>query len=303
MAQHGIPYRLTGPDGTVVVFNDPTDPDFIGYLDADNGITGLLDSPDVREGYFDKPEAHGGVQTRNLYSRRVGTLQGVILPEPNWLTYNQRESSLKRASRGLEGSAPSILTWTPDGRDTMMMRLYRQGKIAISGRRPKNFVVPLSSPDAFLVSAALNSQGVSLEEESGDAGFSSPIKSPLGTVYKATAHVAIINAGDAEAWPEFIIKGPIINPLVVNDTTGLKWQLTCNLGAGESLYINSFNRTVLLKSTEETTALVNRYSYFAANFSTNTWWPLEPGANDVRVLPTPFVSGAAATVLWRDSWE
>lgn len=307
MAQLGIPYTLIGPDGTRVVFNDPLDSDFVGYLDSENGVTGLLDTADVREGYFDKPEAHGGVQTRNWFSQRVGTLQGFILPDPNWTVYNQRESKLKAASRGMEGGSPSVLLWTPDGRDGMSMRLYRQGKVSITGRRPKKFLVAMSSPDAFMHSAAIHQRDLIVVEESGDAGFTSPITSPLGVSYKAIPHTLTVNEGDAPTYPEFVLQGPLTNPVLFNDTiedpNKNKFALSCTLGVGETLYVNTALRTVLLKATSEGKDLFNRYSYYAQNFATNTWWALLPGSNDVRIAPTPLPSGASATILWQDAWE
>lgn len=301
--QLGIPYKLTGPDGTQVVFNSPEDPNFVGYLDQENGITGLLDSADVREGYFDIPEWDGGVQTNNFFSRRVGTIQGLIIPEPNMLTYNQRESALKRASRGMRGLGPSVLTWQPDGRSEMMMYLYRQGKITITGRRPKQFVVPMSSPYAFLMSAAIHSQLVRGEAVTGDPGFSSPIGSPLEVAYNAVGSTGIVNEGDAPSWPEIVLTGPWTNPTIENGTTGRRYTLTCSIAAGESLYINHQNRSVLLKGSESSPSVVNRYSYYARNFSINEWWPLEPGNNNVRVFPGPYSSPTTVTVLWRDAWE
>jgi hypothetical protein len=217
---------------------------------------------------LDKPEAHGGVQTRNWFSQRIGTIQGFIIPEPNFTVYNQRESNLKRASRGMEGGKPSMLYWQPDGRDEMCMELYRQGKITPS------------------------------------AGFSSPITSPLEVSYTASPHVLLTNAGDAETWPEIVLTGPMTNPTIVNSTLeeNNEFTISCALAEGETLYINTELGTVLLKTSAGSKELYNRYSFYSQNFAINHWWPLAPGPNEIRIVPPPS-GGATASVKWQDAWE
>ena len=54
--QIGIPYKLTGPDGTLAVFNDPAlPPELVGYITR---ITGL-ESPPIRFSTEDVPEGDG----------------------------------------------------------------------------------------------------------------------------------------------------------------------------------------------------------------------------------------------------
>lgn len=244
MPQLGTPYTLVGPDGTRAVFNSPTDPDFVGYLDSDNGVTGLLDTADVRESYMDHVEAHGGSQANNFFSRKTGTLQGVIV-WPDTTSLNFLESQLKRASRGMGASAPAILSWTPDGSITRQMRVWRQGKVTITGRRLKNFIVPLASPDAFAYSQQIFSQVIAGGSSGGEVGFSSPISSPLTSVFGATSQSTCANGGDAETWPSFRIDGPVTNPRILNNTTGLSFTLGTNLDKFSFLLVDSKFRTVL----------------------------------------------------------
>lgn len=42
-----IKYTFVGPSGARAVLNDPTDPDFVGYLDGEEAISGI-DSPEIR---------------------------------------------------------------------------------------------------------------------------------------------------------------------------------------------------------------------------------------------------------------
>jgi hypothetical protein len=298
MAQAGIPYILTGPDGARAVFNDTSDPDFVGYLDPENGVTGLLDSADVRESFSNLTEEDGSIQGDSFLSRKTGTLQGILYPDVPANT-TVRESKLKRASRGLRAGFPSVLTWTPDGSPQRRIDCYRQGRVAILGRRPKTFVVPLSTPMVYQASAALNQLVLTATAggSQGEVGFTNPITNPIIDTYNQGSQLFITNQGDAPTWPKFSLVGPVTNPTLRNNTTGLQWTLTATLSSTDILVVDSAPpRTVIFNG-------VNKYSAYAANFSINSWWALVSGANDVRLLASSFSTGAAATVTWRDAWE
>lgn len=295
MSENGAIYTVVGPDSSRAVFNDPTDPDFVGYLDSENGVTGLLDTADVRESYDDYVEGDGGVAGPSYLSRRTGTLQGIISPNAGIADVNVKEQKLKRASRALRGDG--ALYWTPTGRPALRLLVRRQGRLVIDGRLPKKFLLPLASTDAYVQAASESNLPITPGGGAGDAGFSSPISDPFGTVYNVAGQLLVTNAGTADAWPRFRIDGPITNPTVRNGTTGKQWTLTYNLAAGDFLIVDAKARTVLLSGTG------NRYSAYAANFAGNVWWPLVPGANDVRLLAAAYSAGAQLTTYWRDTYE
>jgi len=70
----GIKYELTGPDGTVAVFNDASDSKNVGTLTA---LTGL-DSPEIRENAQDLVESDGGVHGAFYFGRRPVTMTGLV---------------------------------------------------------------------------------------------------------------------------------------------------------------------------------------------------------------------------------
>lgn len=298
--QVGIPYILTGPDGTRAVFNDPTDSDFVGYLNPDTGITGLLDSAGVRESVSNLVEADGSVQGNNYLSRKTGTIQGILMPDSPTNT-NVRESKLKRATRGLRAASPATLTFTPDGSVTRQIQIYRQGSLALSGRRPKTFVIPCSTPDVYQYAATESSFVIVPSAISGELGFGSPFSSPITNSYHSTGSNVVSNIGDAETWPRIRIDGPVVNPVVTSTYNSLVQQigLTYTLNAGEFMLINTKpgSRSVLFNGT------LNRYSSYAANFATNSWWSLQPGSNQVQLFAQSYSAGAQVTVYWRHAWE
>lgn len=293
-----IAYELTGPDGTRIVLGngDPakTDPDWIGFLDPENGITGLLDGADVTENVDDVVQGDGGVQGPNWRTRRSGTIQGVIDPNAAITTMETYIQKLKRASAALRGDA--LMKWTPthDGM-TRQLRLRRQAKPAFGGRRPKTFQLAMTSPDALILSAVEQNAILIPGAAAGEIGYPDPIVDPITSELSVTGQQFVQNLGDQATWPRFRIDGPITNPQILNNTTGLRVELAYTLLAGEWLDIYPERGQILLGGTAD------RYGAF--QFATSTWWQLVPGLNDIRLLAASYAAGAQAIIEWRHAWD
>jgi hypothetical protein len=294
-----IPYALTGPDGTRVVFGNSdtakADPDWIGYLDAENGITGLLDGADIRSQPIDVVAGDGQDLGPSFLGARPGTIQLVI--DPNAASVASMEAAIaraKRASRALR--ADSLLVWTPsiDGIQRML-RLRRTGRPSVAGRRPKTVQLAMASPDPYVLAAVESNLALTPGQQAGELGMTDPLTDPLSSPLNVTAQQFVTNAGDAETWPRFRITGPITNPELINQTTGERIRLVYTLAAGEYLDIYPERGQVLLGGTAD--------RYGAYDFDDSTWWQLEPGPNDVRLLAASYGPGANVVVYWRHAWE
>lgn len=286
----GITYELTGPDGTRAVFQNSGDTDFVGYISE---ITGL-DSADVREQSEDKPGADGAVHGDFFAGRRPVTVEGTISVGADSPTIrNSRIDRLLRATLALRSDA--VLKWQETGGVARQISLRRQQPTRISGLRPKKFLVAMVAENPRIVSQAENSLAI-LAGALGTAGADFPLDFDLdfNEVAGSAGTLSITNAGSGDAIPTFEIAGPIVNPRVLNNTTGKEQRFIITLAAGETLVVNGDDRSVILNGA------TNRYA--AYDFSTSEWWTLQPGANDVRLLSTSYSAPAALTVRWRDSW-
>lgn len=310
MAQMGIPYALTGPDGTRVVFNDRSDPDFVGFLDGENGVTGL-DGAEVRESAEELVEGDGGVHGDFYLGRRPITLQGILDPEPDPTAVNGRESRLKRAARALRSD--SILRWQQSGRVETQLALRLQSRISITARRPKQFQIGMVSAEWRIVGSALQSANINLSGGGGGGSgltfpmFVIPAPPPGGSIgfqfdfdfgndpLGGIAQAYVENQGDAPAGPSFRIDGPVVNPQILNVTTGERIALDYSLGAGDYLLVDAATRTIKLNGT------ASRYAAF--NYVQSRWWELQPGLNDLRILAASYSAPAAVTVYWRHSFN
>ncbi len=98
-------YKLVGPDGTVAVFNDITDPNYVGMI---TDVTGL-DSADVRESATDLTEVDGGVHGNFYYGRRPIVLSGLVYGQGTVKQRMAKLDLLSRASNAMRGD--STLSW------------------------------------------------------------------------------------------------------------------------------------------------------------------------------------------------
>jgi hypothetical protein len=141
----GAKYTLVGPDGTTVVFNDSSDPNFIGVLSPESSG---LDSADIREDATDAVEEDGGHHGDFFEGRRPVVLQGTIIAS-SATQRNERVGKLKRASRALRRDA--TLTWEPAGgpEGGVELKLRRQQPLRVTKGYVKDFQLGMVAADIF----------------------------------------------------------------------------------------------------------------------------------------------------------
>lgn len=294
-----VPYEIIAPDGSRAVVGNSTvamsDTDWIGPLDPDSNIQGLLDRAGVRESASDLVEADGASHGPFWLSRRAGTIQGILLPsEMSMALVAAAESKLKRASRALR--ADGVLRWTPPNDSSPRQLRFRvQDGPRVTGRRPKAFQLTLVSTDPYALSSSESSAAITPGAAAGETGIVNPITDPISTSLNVTAQQFVVNQGDAPSWPRFRLDGPLGNPQILNNTTGQTVALGYTLNTGEWLDIYPDRGRILLNGTAD------RYS--ALDFTNTEWWQVQPGSNDVRLLASSFSSPAQLTVFWHHAYE
>lgn len=167
--EYGVKFTLEGPDGTKAVFNDSTDPNYVGILSPESSG---LDSADVRESAADAVEADGGIHGNFFYGRRPVVLQGTIIAS-SATQRNERASRLKQASNAMRADA--TLKWTPTGSEEMELKLRRQQPLRITKGFVKEFQLSMVSASALIKSVKNNTTklaitGGTLNRQFVDAG-------------------------------------------------------------------------------------------------------------------------------------
>lgn len=286
--QYSAIYILTGPDNTRAVFNDQTDPDFVGVLTE---ITGL-DSPDVRENADDLVQMDGGIHGDFFYGRRPVVLSGIVLNPLSADERNVRMTKLMQASNAMRDDA--ILSWTLENNNQQFLSVRRQQPLRITGNWQKEFQCSLVAADPRIYSTTLNQVTTAASAVSSNVGRQ--YDKEYDTDYGGTAvagGLVISNDGNGMTYPILTVSGPGTNPQILNATTGESINVIYTLGSGEYLTIDTLNRTVLLNDASS--------RYGSVDFVTTEWWGLVPGLNDIRQGWTSQ-SGASLTVQWRNAW-
>lgn len=291
--EHGLTYTILGPDGTRAVINDSSDPDFVGFIDADNGGVTGLERAGVRENADVLPEADGGVHGAFLYDR-LGFALNLLIPDGvGGLSWRARQAKLKRATDAMREDA--LLQWTPTEAIPVEVSFRQQQPLRITDKRPKRALLVGVCEDPVVVSQDENvltllAAGVLV------GGMASPLKSPLASGQAPAGQLIVTNDGAADAWPVLRLDGPMTNPVITFLESGANIPLTYNLAAGDFLEIdtNPRRRSILLNGA------VNRYS--ALRFDESLWAPLLPGDNTVRLGLDAYAAPASLEVTWRDTW-
>ena len=241
----GVTYTLTHPDGTIAVFNSPTDPNFVGYL---TDIAGL-DSPEVRESGDVYVERDGGINGNNYYGRRPVVFEGLI-PQSSETLRQQRIEKIQRVTNAMR--ADVTLTWT-EPHDGIQRRLLlrRQTPVRITGGVDKRFQVGLVSASHLIDSTAL----------------------VAGSDAVAPLSLVVTNSGNAEAMPTLKIYGATTSPVTVTRGALTIFKLGYAIPAGRHAIANFSARTVV------DDLGVNLYRY--VDFAATTWAGLLPGAQTV----------------------
>ena len=298
MAQVSTAYVITSPSGVRVVVGNSAaaraDPDWVGYLNPDDGVTGLDDNADVRESADLLVEADGGVHGAFYYGRRPFSLNGWLDANAEQDTVYEYEDKLLAAIDAMREDGTVI--WQKGARPETGVWFRLGAPARITGRWPKRFTLPLVSADDRIVGTAVNTETIVPGGVSGIVGYTDPYSDPYGETLDVSGQVTVTNAGRRGSRPWFTIEGPITNPQLLNNTTGETIAITYTLAAGEILTVDTHpaRRSVLLGGTSSRWGSVDN-----ANTS---WWELLPGANDVRLLSLSFSAGAELTVNWRDTW-
>lgn len=285
----GRPYAIVGPDGTRASFNDRDDADFVGFLNGEDGITGL-ERAGVRESADDLPDADGGVHGAFRYSRLTFTLKGLVSHEPlgalaGWTEAQVRAERISRLMRATDAMrADSLLLWTPSSAPPVRVAFRQQQPTRITGRRPKAFLIAGVSETAAIEAQDTDTLLIPIAETDQQ----------LGT-YGGTA--TAVNNGAAEAWPVITIPAGLVNPIITNHRYGRSLVLFSVLGlaAGTETFVidtDPRRRTITVNG-------VPKYS--ALYWPGSNWFPLGPGDN---VLEVTAEAGNVlnVTVEWRQAW-
>lgn len=247
-----------------------------------------------------RPSDHGAIDTSRFYDGAVFSLEGYV-----------RGDTVREAHEALDvlrgvlalGAAPVLLRWQREGYEFLERNLVRPAgplDAPLSGsRRLIRWSVELVSEEAAALSDTLNVASYDLTAPDS-VGVEFPLEFPLEFVSSGpdtVPRLLVNNAGNFPTSPQFVISGPIDDPVIRNETTGEEIATVgVSLDTAELAYVNTFDRTLRLGS--ETSAV--RADLVDA--SGTDWFRLVPGVNDIRLSGDNDNPGTTLlSASWRDA--
>ena len=259
------------------------------------GVTGL--SPDTRRSVKPRPHVHGLRTGRGL--------KGGMYPVLNGRFIHTSPAAQETMRRQLVGAAYSLLEsygtlrWQPSdaGGEWRYVEVQLDEKADVQGELYKKFIIPLIAEKPYIF-GDLQEADSSFLSPSGGGGLTFPLTFPLTFASSGAPNggVVVHNGGEVETYPIVRVHGPITNPIVRNDTTGLKITLSgVTVSAGQYADYDMWEETI----TRSDGADLQGYIVT----STSEFFQLVSGDNVVVITGSATsVSSTHATVYWRNSY-
>lgn len=251
-----------------------------------------LESPSIRLSAYDNPGDHGQTVSNALYGARVVSLQGRIRGD-DVATY--------RANRQAFIQAVSLQN---DANGFPITRLLKvtMGDGA-TWRLPvitSKFQNPEQYPTRSVWQLELTATQWQLESENDFAsmvglpqpgGSTFPWTFPLSFGGGGGGSVYMTNQGTVTAYPTITLTGPVISPVITNATTGQTIQLSLTLLTGDTLVIDTRERTITQGGS------TNKIGSLATG---STFWGLAPGENLITYSANQYDT-STATIYFRSA--
>jgi hypothetical protein len=248
------------------------------------------DSPDVRLDLQARPNEHGSFDQESWYAERKPTIEGTIVA-PSFAAQRQAEQALASLTSAL---AP-VLLQVDEPPYSRQVAAKRAGRLQMTQvGLVTQYVLPLVAPDPRRYDTTESSLTTPLPSNT-TSGFGAPFGAPFGAgAAGAGGDVAVTNVGDIASWPVLTLTGPMLNPVVRNNTTGDELRFAIDLTAGNFLTVDTAERTVLLNGT------ANRRTTLIAG---SRWPSVEPGSNTFQLRASTYDPAASLGIRYRSAWS
>lgn len=256
------------------------------------GISGL-GSPAPRPERVLKSRAHGEVDLTALYGGRVIGLLGYCYG-PDMATAHSNFDILKNS---VKLGSTHLLKFRRIGQavdEQVSVRVASAVESPFAGASMQiKWSVELFAADPRIYSSTLN-QGDYDPTTAGTAGVELPLVFPLDFLGSGLSNLIVSNGGNFPTEPTFTISGPIVNPIIDNDTSGESlFTSGLTMIAGDSAVVDMAAKTFLLNG-----AL--RMDYVLAG--TSKWFSLQPGETSLRLRGSGTSGGQTnLLVTFRDA--
>lgn len=262
-------------------------------------LAGWDELPDSRQESPVRPQAHGRFDTPVWADERVVTLQGQIVSQ-------DRDALLAELS--------GVMGWPSGGGAAETLTVTRAGRTLTASARLRAFRTPTdlnwsvgqvpfaiewrcADPLRYGTAATLETGfpvlagGLEFDlftDGTTDTGFLE-----FGSA-SSNGRVVTSNAGNADAWPQFTITGPVPAFQIVAVESGRRLVFSRPVNAGDSLVIDTATGVVLLNGGDVD---------YSGYLTTAEWAPVPAGGSQTfAFLPVSGTGDGTMAVTWRPAF-
>lgn len=273
----------------------PSDGGFYTFPNANVFLQQMkgLGNPDVKLGFHEYANAHGGILQTQKYKSRTHTIGGMVKANDT-ATFAQVRRELGRALSFL-GTTKTVQATTDDGTQ-VQFDVVGSSELAIDLEagyvNAAPWSITLLLPDPIIYSQSLNTATGGVVTLEG-AGFALPFSFPLALTGSVVGTFNALNSGNARVYPtQIMITGPGTNFTISNKTTGKDLLYNGTLIAGDSVVIDPKRRTAMKNGSTNVDGLV-------------TWtdWDLYYGNNTIALaVGSGDTTSTGLSLSWRSGY-
>lgn len=247
----------------------------------------------VRKAKRPRTGRHGSVDRSKLRDDAVITITGSVTGEDAdraWLEYD----AITRAFVGAVDTY-RLMKWS-NGTERLLQMAVKldemQAPVEV-GPDLVRYQVTVSGADPNGYSQALQTVSGEPLATSGGGGFVFRFTFPFHFNPSSGGNLSVTNSGTAPTPPTFLLHGYLRNPIIRLGDRQLTFE--GEIAAGDTLYVNAADRTVLLDGTADRGNLLK--------FEETRWFDLPVGTSTVTLLAEDFGVGSGLDVQYRHAYE
>lgn len=257
-----------------------------------------LGSPKSRANRSDKAQRHGQLDYTKFYGPRVIPVEGVAIGATPSLAWDAFDAL--KAAFALQDASPShVFKFQRAGKAYLeQCTVTVDSELTPMIDRPVTVIpwgVTLVAADPRMYSSVLASASYDPTAILAGGGMVMPLTVIGGIVFSSTTitQLTLLNNGNFSTPVRLTITGPVVNPIVDNNTTGFSIYLSTTLGQTDTVIVDTADRSVLLNGASRPDLI---------DVQNTIWSDLTKGTNILAMRGSGMVSTQTSlTATFRDA--
>lgn len=245
-----------------------------------------------------------GTATASLFIPQTGTIViGILITRPASLSEFDYYGLLDRVARAFyhrrnEQPKPGqLIIQRPDGTSRQIAVYTTSGTNTpeVGINNASSFSMTLQTLDPYWQDLASQSLTYQMNVAPGILPIL-PIQLAGASVIGSTT---IVNGGNAQAWPTWLITGPG-TPTIQNLTSGRQWSLNTPIPAGNVVQVATKpGQQVAVNNTTGT----NIWDQLVLGGTLSNLWSLMSGSNQINIAMSGSTAATSVVVTWTNRWN